>query len=526
MELYSKHYEKISELRYNFEKILQRLKVETDFETKLQLAMFAADYFVYNNTGYFTSSILETFFVDYARKIKADLKNIDYNKNSVLHVMSKGYLTGGHTRVVERWIENAPNTQKHSVVFTRKNSVGLKVLEQNVKNKNGEYVLLGNLSSLEEKAIQLRKLAMEYEYVILHTHMDDPIPIVAFGVEEFTRPVFLYNHASHRAWLGKSIADLVLDLEEDDEVTKIKRGITNTYFLGVPSKKISLTIADKIEVRKKLNLPLDKKIIVTSGSDARYREICGNNFIDYLKEIMDEDTYCYVIGIAPENSAWKKIKEETNNRVVTLGFIDFDKGFCEYLKAADLYLDSYPLCGGTAMIDAISSGTPAISLKSVYPQFDYLTRTTAYCQTKDEFIKKAKRVLVDSKYAIEIFEELKSSLLEYQSIEAWNKRIENLYNNAPKIHRVKYLSNVKDYAENNDLSVLCNVIDNRNFLNDTQMKLFSDNDLDNFISFGNLYKIQGIPLVFQIFSYKKGLKKIKIFKLFNIKIFSYVKNNN
>ena len=44
------------------------------------------------------------------------------------------------------------------------------------------------------------------------------IPILAFGVEEFKRPVLLYNHASHMAWLGKSIADLVLDIEKDDDV--------------------------------------------------------------------------------------------------------------------------------------------------------------------------------------------------------------------------------------------------------------------------------------------------------------------
>lgn len=306
MKLYKEHYNKISTFRYNLEKVLERLKAEDNFEIKLELAMYCSDYLVYNNSGYFTSSVLENFFLDFAKKIKIDLRDIVYSKNSVLHVMSEGYKTGGHTRVVERWIDNAPNNQKHSVVFTRKNSSELTTLENNIKNKNGESITLGNEMSLKEKAIELRKLAMKYEFVILHTHMEDPTPIIAFGVEEFKRPVFLYNHASHMAWLGKSIADLVLDIENKDEVTKIKRGISNTYFLGVPSKKISLTVADKAAVRKKLNLPLDKKIIVTSGGEARYRTICGNSFIDYLKKIMDNNTYCYVIGVKPKSSAWKK----------------------------------------------------------------------------------------------------------------------------------------------------------------------------------------------------------------------------
>lgn len=517
MGLYSEHYYKISTFRYNFEKILEKLNIVVDVETKLELAMFGANYFVYNNTGYFTSSVLENFFVDLAKKIRVDISNIKYNKNSVLHIMSEGYKTGGHTRVVERWIENAPSCQMHSVIFTRKNSSELKVLENNVKDKDGKYISLGNELSLEEKAIKLRKLAMEYEYVVLHTHMEDPLPIIAFGVEEFTRPVLLYNHASHMAWLGKSVADLVLDIENEDEVTKVKRGIFNTYFLGVPSKEISLTIADKIEVRRRLNLPLDKKIIVTSGGEARYRTICGNSFTDYLKDIMDEDTYCYVIGVKPNSKEWKKIKKETNNRVITLGYIDFEKGFLEYLKAADLYLDSYPLCGGTAMIDAISSGSPVLSLKSVYPQFDYLTKTSAYCKTKEEFVNKAKKILNDKGYANKIFKEVKTSLIKYQSIKAWNKKINKLFKIAPQKHKIRKFSENEDYCKDNDLSVLCNLIVDKKFLK-KKYKLFTKKDLNDLIKYGYLYKKQGIPFIFQILSYKKSNKKIKVFKLFNIKI--------
>lgn len=523
MKLYLEHYNKISTYRYNFEKVLEKLNKITDFETKLELAVFCANYFVYNNTGYFTSSVLENFFIEFAEKIKVDLKDIVYNKNSVLHVLSEGYQTGGHTRVVERWIENAPENQKHSVIFTYKNISGLTVLENNVKNKNGECFSLEKELSLEEKAIILRKLAMEYEYVILHTHMEDPLPIIAFGVKEFTRPVLLYNHASHMAWLGKSISDVVLDIENDDEVTKVKRGISDTYFLGVPSKKLSIKIGDKEEARKRLNLPLDKKIIVTSGGESRYRTICGNSFIDYLKAILDKDTYCYVIGVSPKCSDWENIKKETNNRVKTLGFIDFDKGYLEYLKAADLYLDSYPLCGGTAMIDAISSGTPVVSLKSVYPQFDYLTRTSAYCQSKDEFIEKAKKILNDKNYADEIFNEVKSSLIEYQSIDAWNKKVENLFKIAPKEHKVRKLVEINEYCEDNDLSVLCNAIYDKRFLKTKNYKLFTDKDLNIFIKYGYLIKKRGIPFIFQILTYKKLGKKAKVFKLFNIEIFNNLK---
>lgn len=527
MNLYSEHYNKISIFRNNFEKILEKLKSKSDSTTKLKYALCAANYFVEYNTGYFTSSILEKFFIDFANNIKIDLKNINYKKNSILHIMSEGYKTGGHTRVVERWIENAPDNQTHSVIFTWKNTINLSVLENNVKNKNGKYISLGDIDNITEKATILRKTAMEYEYVVLHTHMQDATPIIAFGTEEFTRPVFLYNHASHMPWLGKSIADLVLDLKESDEVTIHKRKINNTFFMGIPTKKTSFTkTINKNEARKKLNIPLDKKIIVSSGSMSRYINISGNDFTDYLNAIMDDDTYCYVIGVGrnPENTSWEKIKKETNNRVITFDLIDFDKGYLDYLMAADLYLDSYPLCGGTATIDAITCGAPVLTLNSAYPQFDYLAKTSAFCKTKEEFINKAKRILNDKDYANNILEEVKDSLKQYQSIDAWNKRIEKLFEIAPKKHKIQRLVEGNDYCENNDLSVLCNAVHNDKFLKIQKHKRFKYIDIIYIMKYGKLYKTKGIPFIFQIFSHETEYKKTKVYKLFNKTIFIKHKN--
>ena len=519
MSQYFEHYWKIEKYKQNFEKMISYLNHIDDFNKKLNFAIYIADYFVHYGTGYYTSSVLENFFVDYAKNIKVDLSDIKYKKNTILHILSKGYETGGHTRVVERWIENAPDNQIHSVIQIKPTKAKLDTLSNNVKAKKGESISFDNNLSLEEKAVLLRKTAMKYEYVILHTHMEDPIATIAFGTEDFTRPVLLYNHASHMPWLGKSVADLVLDIENNDPVTKEKRGIENTYFLGVPSKAISILTSNKKEFREKLNLPLNKKIIVTSGADARYRNISGRFFVDYLKDIMDDNTCCYVIGVKPENREWNKNIKKSGKDIKLLGHINFNEGFLDYLKAADLYLDSYPLCGGTATIDAISSGIPALSLQSVYPQFHYLTRTSAYCKTEEEFIDKARKILNDEIYAKEISEELKKSLIEYQSIESWNKKVENLFEIAPKQHKVKDLSKVKDYSEPNDLSVLCNVIIDKKFLTLKKIELFSNEKIKEIIKFGKLYKNFGIPFIFELKKYKNYSQKTRIVKLFNIVIY-------
>ncbi len=104
----------------------------------------------------------------------------------------------------------------------------------------------------------------------------------------------------------------------------------------------------------------------------------------------------------------------------------------DYIKSADLYLDSYPFPGGTAAIDAISAGVPTLSLKTALLQLDYLRNTSGYCLTKDEFVQKAKKILDDKMFAKEIYNKEKQSLIKYQSIEAWNKKIENLLKNRSK----------------------------------------------------------------------------------------------
>ena len=289
------------------------------------------------------------------------------------------------------------------MIKTKQTGVSLSVLRNIVKEHNGNFIVFSNKLSITEKAIELRKLGMKYEYVVLHTHMEDPIPIIAFGTDDFTRPVLLYNHASHMPWLGKSVADVVLDIEKGDQVTSEKRKISNTFFLGVPSKSVSIEISDKNKERFKLNIPVDKKVIVTSGMAMKYRNISGKSFIDYLIDIMDDNTYCYVIGVEKNNKEWKKSILKSGKKIFLLGVVDFNKGYLNYLKAADLYLDSYPVGGGTATIDAIASGTPALSLQSVYPQFDYLIKTSAYCKTGKDFIQKAKQILCDKEYAAKVF---------------------------------------------------------------------------------------------------------------------------
>lgn len=378
-----------------------------------------------------------------------------------MHVLTRGFNAGGHTRVVERWIKNAPYYQKHSVVILSPlKNIKLPILQNNILEKNGEFILFNENLNIFEKSSKLRTLGMHYEIIILHTHMNDSIPIVAFGTKEFKRPVLFYNHGAHLFWIGKSICDCLLELIEKDQTSILRRNIKNRFILGIPSEKINfqqLTIIEKNNLRKKLNLPLDKKIIVTAGGENKYAKIGKEHLLPIIHKILNKKTILIVIGIEKNSQIW------TRKNIFPMGVIDFSEGFLDYLKIADLYLDSYPMSGGTALIDAINCGVPALSLKSTILQLDYFMKTSGFCLNKKDFISKAKRILNDYTYAQQILKEEQNSLSKHQSPDIWNEKINKLLEIIPKEHSVLDLQNENDIFLIDDLSVQDNVIYDSHF---------------------------------------------------------------
>lgn len=515
---YEKYYCVIEKDQKYFEYILEKIKNSSSIEEKLELSDLALNYAVSYNTGYYTSSIIEKVYTDYAKTINIDIENIQYQENSFLHVLTEGYNKGGHTRVVERWIENAPAEQKHSVVLTRPNSSKLQDLENAVQKKCGQYISFNNTLSLEEKSLKLRELGMHYQYIILHTHMEDPIATAAFGTDKFKRPVMFYNHASHLFWIGKSVTDLLLDLKKDDIVTKY-RNIKNRFYLGIPTKNLQFSVIDKKDFRNQLGFPCDKKIIISAGTNDKYKPICNDNIVDIFMELINEDTYIYVIGANKNSSMWKKAFKNSNGHIKALGYINFDKDYLKYIGSADLYLDSYPMNGWTATMDAITMNVPVLSLEPYLPQLDYLVSTNACCKTKEELIAKAKEILSDKNYSDNHFNEIKKSLIQHHSTEAWNSRIQQLLQQAPKTHKVTDLSNEIDNKFINDLAVSNNLHTKRN-----ELLNFNEKDVKKYLKYGMIYKHQRIKYILDIILLKRHNLKTKIIKLFGIEIYKHTKN--
>ena len=454
-------YKKIVKNKNKFEHLLNKLNDKNDLEENLIIADYALNFAVKQNVGYYASNKLETFYCDCAKQIKTDISNIEYEKDSVLHVATLTYTVGGHSRVLERWLELAPEHQKNSVVLLNQIQEIPPKLKENTTKKNRQLYVFNTSENILDKAKRLRELAMHYEYIVLHIHMEDPTSVIAFGTEDFTRPVIFFNHAEHMFWIGKSIIDKLADLREIQSITKTKRGINDIFILPIPQEtKQNKTNNTKEEARRYLNLPSDKKIILTTGTEFKFNTFKNKSLIQTIKQIIEKmpDMICIAIGPSSKNPMWQNAFNETQGKINPIGLIDYDKEYFDYINASDLVLDSWPMGGFTVIKDALSCNKPILSLKNPIGECDYVLKSKCFCRTEAELVKKACDILSDEKIGEEYFNDINQYFIEETDTSKWKKRLELLYKSVPPKHSVKNLSKEKDINIIDDYSLLLNQI--------------------------------------------------------------------
>lgn len=400
----------------------------------------ALEFQMCHSTCYYSSDAIEEALQKIARRHSVPLAT-EYKKNSVLHVMSQYLSVGGHTRVVERWIARAPRGEFHSVVvLSPPSSMPPRELAENVQSHNGE-IFLFEPASVVDKALRLRKLASSFERVVLHVNSEDIVPILAFGAEEFRRPIFLFNHADHIFGLGVSIADVFLDLRSGGAALSLNyRGVCNSHIVHIPcddraSKDRAQTEENKVRIRGQLGLPLDRRIIVTAASAYKYRPFLEWNFVDYMERILAGDNKCEFIVIGPKSI---RGKVRFRDRIHAIGLVD--PNICmQYFGAADLVVDSFPFMSFTSIQDALSMGAPILSLKTIMPHLDWVLASESYVSDMEELIRKTRHILENSVYAHRVFESAMKCLQREQQSDQWAEEVQAAYNSAShhSVHKFK-----------------------------------------------------------------------------------------
>lgn len=428
------YYKYIYREQLDFRYRLYKLSKTNDLQKSIDFAQELIYKAFHGSVGYFASSELEKPFLRLAQTIDTD-KDLDFKRNSFLHVMTQAYTAGGHTRVVERWIDSAPADQKHSVVILKQNNEPCPLRLYKVASHHGGDVYLFNENSLDKRAKLLRDLGCQYEYVVLHIHMWDPTAIVAFGKDDFLRPVIFFNHADHLFWCGSSVVDMLADLRDNNFASV--RGISNRFSLRIPfeqNKEFFNYRFSKSESRKRLGLPQDKTIILTTGGPHKYNPFTGKDFCSVVKKILinKSDVICVGVGPTIETGLWSS----DNKLFMPIGPVDYDSGYVDYLNACDIYIDSIPLGGGVAMLDALQFRKPVLSYSLFKLPLGDIIKGVDTIYDESVFEQILHRLIENEQYRQKFAETELNTVLDYHGIDRWKLNVEAMISKIPSCHSV------------------------------------------------------------------------------------------
>jgi len=205
-----------------------------------------------------------------------------------------------------------------------------------------------------------------YVGVKLKEKYKKPLVVTAHGYDIYDLPFrneFWKNKLSHI--LNK--ADKIIAVSERNLNCIEKLGFKNTAVV-IPNgfDKEKFYYKDMLKCRKKLNLPLDKKIILTVGNLV---EVKGQKYlIEAMKSIVKQrkDVLCYIVGEG-------KLKSKLTKKIKTLGLQDYIKLMGEeshtkiplWMNACDLFvLPSLNESFGVVQIEAMACGKPVVATKN------------------------------------------------------------------------------------------------------------------------------------------------------------------
>jgi hypothetical protein len=343
------------------ESLVELLWAQGKAEGAVAWAATAAHFAAQNHPGRFHSPRLERVLASIGRAAvpAPPPRERDSGAGRVLHVLTEAYPTGGHTRLCWRWIQ-LDASRRHSVALTSPGSSVPPPLEAAASASGGTLTRLTAGPQIEQ-ARALRALADEFDAVVLHHHMFDPIPAVAFADRQNGPMILVEDHADHLFWLGTGVVDVLVNNRTPGlELAYTRRGIEAERCrilpipYGVPERRYT-----RQNAKAMLGLSAETRVMLTVAMPHKFMPVVAPGFLDVVEPVLHAHPDAVLLAVGPKSEGeWRAAAERTAGRLRPLGLqVDISV----YLHAADVYVDSYPFSSNTSLIEGAGHGAPVMS---------------------------------------------------------------------------------------------------------------------------------------------------------------------
>ncbi|MBQ4790749.1 hypothetical protein F9U39_15065 [Pectobacterium versatile] len=263
-----------------------------------------------------------------------------------IFIVSQPYFTGGHTRLMERlssFLEKKPD-----LLITR--NVNDDMLIRMNDFFNNVFLYPEKTFPDDKKRIfEYVKTIINYKNVILNIHPDDIHAVIACSLVKKIKSsikFFFVNHADHVFSYGSSIADVWFELSEfGRRVDSLRHLTAKKSFLGIPLESISL----KNEQGHAYQNIRDGDIFLTSAASYKYNTIKGESFRKVTSHVIKKypKSKIYILGCDLIKDPWWIIEKiKYRERIELIENVSYDN-YLKITKDASIYIDSYPIPGGT-----------------------------------------------------------------------------------------------------------------------------------------------------------------------------------
>lgn len=329
-----------------------RVLAAAGLDQAMQRARFLGELLWKNNLGQYQLSqleqgLLERFAPLFQTPAEAPVRR------AYLHVLSKAYDNGGHTRIAEQLLPAetlqdaavlvSENAQSHSLQKLRQARHGCTVLHKTAHSQEKIQALLQHFSG--------------YATLILHIHpYDIEVVLAAALAQKFcgTR-VYLYNHADHVFSYGHGIADRVLEISHFGWALRAARGtLDKSVYVGIPLKLGS----EFATVRAP-----GHGHIASAGTAYKYRPALGYSFPEFARQLVAQSGRKLVL-IGPQlwRDWWWWNAARSMGRRAEFHSRMPHQAYLEFMEQSSLYVDSFPMTGGTAFPEIVSRGFPGFGI--------------------------------------------------------------------------------------------------------------------------------------------------------------------
>jgi hypothetical protein len=430
-----------------------------DIERFLRWAQITARFAAVAHTGRYSDGALENLILDIGLGTLPVPRNIEALPAStrgrrVLHVATRLLNTGGHTRLLARWIANETDATHHVVVTDQKATEVPLFVRQTVVRTGGGVVALGTEPSRRSRASALRELARTTaDLCILHTHQFDPAPVIAFAVDDLP-PVAIMNHADYQFWLGASVGDAIINFRDFAQRLTPRRHARNPHVIPIPLRPVDTSISRE-EARRKLGVGTGEVMLMTMGIESKYEATPLHDFYAAAREILDRHSSArlFMVGVS-ERAARARLGSDGLTRLHAVGLKN-DPTI--YQRAADIYLEGMPYGSFTALFETAAAGVCPVVMYAPNEQVDSsedpgLRRAARSLPDRATYIDYVSELIHDSALRQEIAAMAREDLESSHMGEGWARSVRDLYFDLESAgHHAAPLPQTEPEAHNPDL---------------------------------------------------------------------------